>query len=157
MSPAVHFHFLLMKRDSLSRDGKALSAHEAAMALLTAGVWPLWEHTRNRKVIQAGAEVAIYLAGANHLVVATAKVTSNVPWSTAHARAYPLVLDGTPFAVLQLGDVRTLPAPRDVKLLRSELSFLRSVGPKWGVAFMGGTRSVSAQDFAVLTSDAGAS
>lgn len=145
------FHFLLMKRDSLSRNGTALSAHEAATALLDAGVWPLWEHTRNRKVIQAGAEVAVYLAGGNHLVVATAKVASNVPWSTALARTYPLMLDGVPFAALQLRDVRKLPTPRDVKLLRNELSFLRSVGPKWGVAFMGGTRAVSVDDFAVLT------
>ncbi len=144
-------HFLLMKRDSFSREGQELSARDAALALLTAGVWPLWEHTRNRKVIQAGADVAVYLAGAGNLVIATARVAANVPWSSAIARTYPLMLDGTPFAVLQLADPRTLSTPRNVKALRNELSFLRSVGPKWGVAFMGGTRALSGEDFALLT------
>ncbi len=148
-------HFVLIKREGLARDGRALSALESAKALVDGGVWPLWEHTRNRKSIGAGAKLAVYLAGHGGKVIATACARDVTPWSASLARRYPLVLDGVPGAAIHLQDVRMLPTPVQVRSRIGELSFL--VGrnaSKWGVAFMGGTRAVSEQDFRVLTTPA---
>lgn len=145
-------HYLLIKSDCLSAAGARLSAKESAMALINKGYWPLWEHTRNRKAITAGDKIAIYLSGTGgSAVIATAKVDMIAQWNTAFARGYPLVLDGTPFAVLLLTNVKILAKAVPAKERLSRLSFINQASPKWGVAFMGGTRSVSADDFAVLT------
>lgn len=145
-------HFLLMKRDGIGSDGRSLSARAAALKLLDAGVWPLWEHTRNRLAFSVGNKVAIYLSGLGQgLVVATAEVVAIVPWDRATARSYPLVLDGTPFTVLRLGKVRVLEEPVHVRGRLDRLSFVRPGAVKWGVAFMGGTRPLTEGDFQALT------
>ncbi len=148
-------HFVLIKREGLARDGRALSALDSAMALLGVGLWPLWEHTRNRKSIRAGAKLAVYLAGQGGQVVATAGARDVTPWSAGLAKRYPLVLDGTPEAAIHLKDVRMLSMPVQVRSRIGELSFLAGRNTsKWGVAFMGGTRAVCEQDFRVLTTPA---
>jgi len=145
-------HYLLIKSDCVSAAGARMSARESAMALINKGYWPLWEHTRNRRAIAAGDKIAIYLSGTGGSeVIATATVDMIAQWNTAFARGYPLVLDGTPFAVLLLAKVKILVKAVPVKERLARLSFINQGSPKWGVAFMGGTRAVSAADFAVLT------
>lgn len=146
-------NYLLIKSGGLDAKGRECSARVSAKLLLDARVWPLWEFTRNRKVIAPGDRVAIYLAGVSE-VIATAQVQTVGRWSVAHAKAYPLMLDGTPTAVLLLDDVAWLPEPVKVKARLSSLSFIPPDAPKWGVAFMGGTRAVNDVDFEILTSPA---
>lgn len=145
-------HYLLIKREGFRTDGKALTAHQSALALLEAGIWPLWEHTRNRRAMKAGDEVAIYLSGrGNQVVIASAIVTEIGPWEGSIARRYPLLLDGTPFAVLHLSKKHVFQRPIKVAAKLNSLSFVKKDDPKWGVAFMGGTRALSSADFDVLT------
>jgi len=146
-------NYLLIKSGGLDAKGRECSARVSAKLLLDARVWPLWEFTRNRKVIASGDRMAIYLAGVSE-VIATAQVQTVGRWSVAHAKAYPLMLDGTPTAVLLLDDVAWLPEPVKVKARLSSLSFIKPDTPKWGVAFMGGTRAVNDFDFEMLTSPA---
>jgi len=144
--------FLLIKKSGVSADGRSLNAREAALSLLDAGVWPLWEHTRNRKAIQSGSKVAVYLSGAgNQTVIASATVTAVKAWDRDTAKRYPLELDGTPFAVLHLGKIKVFKQAVSIKPKLSLLSFVNSESKKWGVVFMGGTRSVNEQDFELLT------
>lgn len=150
MPSPSHPYFLLIKQASPDANGVMLSAWRSAERLLTVGLWPLWQHTRNRKAITAGAKVAIYLAGTSE-VVATASVASKEHWTAAHRRAYPLMLDGTPDSVLILDTVATFERAISVPGRIDKLSFLRPGAIKWGVAFMGGTRSLSKEDFDVLT------
>jgi hypothetical protein len=143
-------HFLLIKREDVSRSGEPLTAHEAADRLLTAGVWPLWAHTRCRNLVAAGDLVAIYLTGArNGHVVAAADVVEKLPWTATLARTYPLILSGTPQVALRLGCIRRLTVAVPIAPVRHQLSFIGS-GPKWGVALMGGMRKVSETDFQIL-------
>jgi hypothetical protein len=144
-------YYLLIKREAVTPAGAILSARESAIALLEAGVWPLWRHTRNRKAIRAGDQVAIYLSGEdNQVVIATARVREVSDWDRVVARAYPLVLDGEPLAVLRLVDTVVFAEPKAVKPRLQQLSFYRG-GTKWGVAFMGGTRALTAPDYHALT------
>ncbi len=144
-------NYLLIKQSGWDAKGDKCSALESAQLLLTAKVWPLWDFTRNRKAIIAGDQVAIYLAGTSE-VIATACVLKVEKWSVTHAKGYPLLLDGTPVAVLLLESVAMLPVPVQVKQRLRCLSFINSDSKKWGVAFMGGSRAVNDADFAQLTS-----
>lgn len=143
-------HYLLIKRGGPDASGRDLSASKSAECLLDCGIWPLWEHTRNRKAIKAGDQVAVYLAGSSE-VVATATVRAVEQWTSALRRTYPLMLDGTPHAVVKLSDVTKFAAPIDVRSRLDRLSFIQPGVAKWGVAFMGGTRATSAADFSALT------
>lgn len=148
-------YYLLIKREGLGAKGQRLTARQSAVALLEQGIWPLWEHTKNRKAIAAGDLVAVYLSGdGGGKVIASAKVEQVAEWSSSLARAYPLMLDGTPFSVLKLNNIGLLPEPVAVKERLSRLSFVNASSKKWGVAFMGGCRSIDKTDFGVLTSAA---
>lgn len=144
--------YLLIKGSGCTAKGASLSARDAALALLKAQLWPLWEHTRNRQAIQQGDSIAVYISGDNNQqVIAQAKVTALSLWTASIARSYPLMLDGTPFSVLHLGDIKVFEAPVRVVERLSRLSFVNPESKKWGVAFMGGVRALSDQDFALLT------
>lgn len=143
-------HYVLIKKSGSDINGANLSAWRCAERLLAAGLWPLWQHSRNRKAIVAGDKVAIYLAGTSE-VMGRASVARKESWSISHRKAYPLVLEGTPESVLILHAVETFECPIAVADRRSRLSFIRPGLTKWGVAFMGGTRAVSETDFRVLT------
>ena len=143
-------HYILIKGPGDNARGVALSPAASALALLTAGYWPLWEHTRNRKAISAGASVAVYVTGTSQ-VLATAVVERVDQWTAAHRRAYPLMLGGTPAAVLVLGQVQVLEQPVNVKDRLKGLTFINQNSRKWGISFYGGTRAVSAKDFETLT------
>ena len=144
--------YLLIKKEGLGADGKRLSARQSALALLEKGYWPLWEHTRNRCRIAEGDLVAVYLSGNGKCqVVATARISKIGPWNSAMGRTYPLILDGIPFSVLYLADVVIFENSVPVKERLDQLSFVNQNSPKWGVAFMGGTRALGEADFQVLT------
>lgn len=143
-------HYILIKRDGYDAQGHKCSAAQCAQLLLDYGRWPLWEKTRNRKKIAVGDRIAVYLAGCSE-VVAVAVVSGIEQWKNVHARKYPLELDGVPQAQLLLSDVRPLAPSIAVRDRLHRLSFITQGSPKWGVAFMGGTRGVSTADFAVLT------
>lgn len=148
-------HFLLVKRDGFDASGKVLSARDSALALLNAGIWPLWEFTRNRHAIKSGDMVAVYLTGeGNRVVIATAQVERVTPWNSAASRRYPLLLDGSPYAVLYLTAVNVFSTNKPVLPQLRRLSFMSKKlieSRKWGVAFMGGVRSLTPADFKVLT------
>lgn len=147
--------FVLIKQKGHSAAGAALSARDCALALLKARMWALWTRTQNSLHIKQGSEVAIYLAGSGPYTqhfVGKAKVAEVRPWSRTDEQHYPLVLDGTPARLLLLEDIEVFDLPVSIKPLLPYLRFLPPNRAKWGVAFMGGMRSVSRRDFRLLTS-----
>lgn len=149
-------HFLLIKQGDHTPDGVRLNALQAAKALLGAGVWPLWTRTPCKLLVKAGDRVAIYLAGTNNqAVVATATVREKKLWTASMLRAYPLCLSGVPEQVLMLGDVVELKAPVRIADHLDRLDFIGANKAKWGVRLMGGMRSISVDDFQLLTSIGG--
>lgn len=145
-------YYLLIKSAGNDIKGATLTPLESATALLQTGIWPLWEHTRNRKAISKDDEVAIYLSGTDlPRVIAKAKIASIENWSASISKLYPLQLDGQPYSVLMLTNIEFFKYPISVRHKLSQLSFINKASPKWGVAFMGGTRSLSENDFKLLT------
>lgn len=145
-------HFLLIKRDGLSRSGARLDAQTSAMQLLNSRVWPLWRRTPNRTRVAAGDAVAIYLAGnGESRVIGRAVVERVGTWNRQLANAYPLLLDGEPVSVLHLTSAEIFDRAVDVRAVLPRLSFIRPGLKKWGVHFTGGMRALPAGDFGLLT------
>jgi hypothetical protein len=146
--------YLLIKRAGFSRDEKRLSAYDSAVALLQWGRWPIWKGTRNKDRVKAGDQVAVYLAGdekGTKRIVATARVQEVMPWAGRMFAECPILVDGIPLKVLVLTDAQVLAEPVEIRPLLPRLRFLPANPKKWGVAFMGGMRSLSAQDFRLVT------
>lgn len=145
-------HFILIKLPGHSSTGVKLSARLAALKLLECAYWPIFNRTRNKKVMKVDDEVAIYLGGAyNQMVIATAKIGSIEQWDRAYARTYPLAMDGIPEVVLKLSDINILKQPIDIIERLDKLSFTPENRKKWGVAFMGGVRRINENDFQTMT------
>ncbi|MEO7326485.1 MAG: hypothetical protein ABIW82_16825 [Dokdonella sp.] len=154
MSTTIANHYLLTKRAGLAAStGKALTARACTVRLFEAGIWPLWTATRNRRRIAGGDHVAVYLAGNGLSCMAGLATVAIVErWSSRHLAHYPLVLDGTPEAVLRLSDTTLFNVPVPAKPMLGALDlFAGGVPLKWGVYFMGGCRAISEHDFDVLT------
>jgi len=145
-------YFLLIKHQDETTSGRPISAHKAATALLEAGMWPLLEHTRNKRLAEAGDYVAIYLAGTGqHDVVATARIADKVPWDRELAKRYPLALRGIPSNCLLLDEVQMLRTPIHLPDRAASLSFVTAGARRWGTSLMGGMRSIREADFQLLT------
>lgn len=148
--------YLLVKKSSFSTSGALLDARESAMSLLGAGIWPLFENTRCRKMVTKGQQVLIYLGGegkGNQCVIASAVIDSVVPWSEhIHKKVYPLILDGTPSIVMNLSSICLFDSPIGVKPLVPQLSFVPKTNyKKWGAALVGGVLALSDNDFSLLS------
>lgn len=152
-------HFILIKHPSETHDGMLRSATESCQSLLSWGLWPLFENTRCRLMIKAGNQVLIYTAGQGkdaRRILATAKVADIVKWSPKIERACPLFLDGIPVSALVLEHIAYLGSPVNIKDHLDDLSFIPENREKWGVAMMGGMRSIPENDFKTLSSQKGA-
>ena len=151
-TPTEMRHFLLVKQADLNSTGAPLTARASALILLDQGIWPLWTNTRCRLQVQAGDQVAIYLAGTgNQVVIAAATVANKTPWKASMLARYPLSLGGAPVMVLHLANVHRFDRPVPIHQHLPHLSFVGTNPKKWGVGLMGGMRSVNPGDFKLLT------
>ena len=105
-------------------------------------------------MISPGHKLLIYIAGnesKGQRVIASALVATIEQWSDKlHKDNYPLLLDGIPDKVLRLHAVREFKNPIDFKSKLDALSFIPSNKKKWGVAMMGGARSLIEADYKML-------
>lgn len=145
-------NFALMKNaDQDAKTGRPVDALTAAKRLLSIGIWPLWENTPSRAVVAANDRICVYLCGTS-AVIASARIKSIIPWSCETAASYPLILGGTPSIALCLDDVQVSDTPIFVAEHKDQLNCIGQNKKKWGAAFCGGMRSLTKNDFSILTS-----
>lgn len=152
-------HFILIKHPSETTSGRIMSATDASMALLEWGFCPLFEKTRCRLMVQPGHSVLIYTAGQcsdARKVIASAQVANVLQWKRPLSVSCPIFLEGIPVSALQLTNIRWFSQPVVFTDHLDELSFIPANRQKWGVAMMGGMRSISQPDYQTLTAKAGA-
>jgi hypothetical protein len=144
-------NFILIKMPDFDKVGKRLSAHDAALAVARSGVWPLWSRTPCKDLVKAGDKVAIYTGGAKaQRVIAKAVVEGRHAWSNTDTAAYPLAMSGIPLIALQLKVTElaeSIHLPDYLDLLDLTITNKK----KWGVKLMGGMRSMTDNDYALLT------
>lgn len=149
-------HYLLMKRSGFSPEGKCMSASEAAKALLGVGFWPLFKQTPCKNLVKPGQHILIYLAGAEkdcQQVIASVTIASIENWSDKkHQKICPIMLDDIPSLVLNLADVTLFEHPVNVKDHLDVLDLVPKSNPKkWGAALMGGMKTLTLNDYSVLS------
>lgn len=152
-------HFILIKHPSETNTGQPLSSTEAARALLDWGFWPLFENTKCRLMVTSGNSVLIYTAGHRadaRRVIASAKVADVLQWNRNLSTSCPIFLDGIPVSALALSNIRRFSQPVVITDHLEDLSFIPTNRKKWGVAMMGGMRSITQPDYQTLTEKAGA-
>lgn len=152
----VKNHYLLTKRDGFTAAGEMISATDSALALLDIGFWPLFKGTPCRKMVKPGQKVLIYLAGNNEdcqRVIASVTIKSITEWSKRdHAKRYPLMLDDEPSLVLNFTDIKIFGSPVSIREHLHHLDLVPKKNPaKWGMAMVGGMKSLSEHDYYILS------
>jgi hypothetical protein len=146
-------HFILIKHPSELNDFRSVTATEASMALIGAGFWPLFEGTRCRQMVRSGNKVLVYTAGQGKdakRLIASAIVSEVRAWDRGLAARCPIILEGIPVSALVLGEIQCFDSPRSILDVLDDLSFIPANRQKWGVAMMGGMRSIDAKDYEIL-------
>lgn len=149
-------HYLLTKRDGFTASGEIINATDAALALLDAGFWPLFKGTPCRKMVKPGQKVLIYLAGNNYdcqRVIASVTIESITEWSKRiHAKQYPLMLDDEPSLVLNFSDIKVFSSSVSIRDHLHSLDLVPKKNPaKWGMAMVGGMKSLTEHDYKILS------
>ena len=148
-------HFILMKHSGFNADRVIVTGYESARLLLKNKLWPLWENTRCKNMVEVDHKLLIYIAGNEEhskCVIASAEVSAVELWSDKkHKKNYPLLLDGIPGKVLMLKNIEILEEPLDIRKKLDTLSFIPENKKKWGVAMMGGMRPLLENDYFKLS------
>lgn len=149
-------HYLLMKRSGFDASGHYLSATDSATALFRAGFWPLFKRTPCKNQVRAGQKILIYLAGNEpdcRNVIASLTVKSIEEWNeTRHRAACPIMLDDIPSLVLNISNAKMFINPVPIKEHLPKLDLVPKTNPKrWGVALMGGMKSLTLNDYTALS------
>lgn len=156
MPHSTRTHFILTKQESFTPSGQLFSATEAALTLLKRKEWPLFSGTRCRHMVRPGHRVLVYTAGSDpdcRRIIASARVADVVSWKASDSDNYPIILDGVPEKSLVLDEIEIFEPPVDFLAKLDDLSFIPENRKKWGVAMMGGMRSIELSDFKTLTPD----
>jgi len=131
-----------------------MSARDIAVARLNIGKWPLYEGTRNRRLIQPGDKCLFYLAGRkkdSQHVIASGEVSSIDNWSHSKGSIDDQdLLSDYPEQVINVVNVKFI-TPISIKTNLDKLSFIKPVNHySWGGALQGGCKKLEESDYKIL-------
>jgi hypothetical protein len=144
-------NYILTTSDAEQLTGGVYSAHRVVRFRLTKLEWPLYERTRNRKLIKSGDRLLIYCGGARagrgH-IVASAVVDSIFDVRRGRRLSEESeFISGNPDYVLILKDVSEFSKPVYFRDILPKLDCCPKNMSKWGVILHGGVRRISNSDF----------
>lgn len=148
-------NFILICTDTHSATGRRdKRALQIASERLDARHWPLYKGTRNRRGIEVGDRVVVYIAGSGPARQSFYAATSVIGHLRADAREAhrlrSLAGDSPSAGWLILGIPERFEPCINAKVVLADLSFIPKNRARWGVAFMSGTRRISDRDWDVL-------
>ena len=156
-SPDLHAaqnYYLLISGAGANQFGKVVSALDVVESRLASELWPIYEHTRNRKVLKAGDICVVYLAGTapfgqtitHQFTVEEIVVPGRrrLPIDQGLASTAQLTI------ALKISSLLTFRPPRSVRPKLNALSFVGPNKMRWGMAFHGGCRRLSEADYRLL-------
>ncbi|NCN44761.1 MAG: hypothetical protein GW898_10670 [Thiomicrospira sp.] len=147
-------NFVLVKNSGYNKSGHPISASDGIKALLSEGIWPLFERTRCKNMVASGGRILAYTAGGQKdsgMIIGTAEINDVLTWNRKFESRYPLTLDGVADKVLILKNCTILDNPIKVRDVIAQTSFAPNNPAKWGVCFMGGVRSLNESDYQILS------
>ena len=150
-------YFLLGANDGFDINERKVSAFSIVEVWLSKPAWPVYAKTKNRLAFEPGAHVVIYVGGKqrnSQSFFGTATIdqvrdpTFREIEDAAETSAPP------PVRILVFKDVRRFPSSNSIRPLISRLEMFGKLGPKWGVALVGGSRRLSKADYDIIVQHA---
>jgi hypothetical protein len=137
---------------------KTKAAVDVIRERLSEKCWPINPKTRYRQDMLPGQRLLFYAAGQKALaqhVVASAVVHSLHKEDPRYKSRFVSASDGGANLFLQLDNISVFSEPRNLRILRRNLSFIQLKGHYWYTSLQGGSALLTAQDWAILTTAAG--
>jgi predicted RNA-binding protein len=148
-------YYILISSPAQQRTGEMSRGYDVAIERLEKGIWPMFQHTRNRKQIAAGDRCLIYISGsestAQH-VVASATVVANKETRSYRDEYY---YDAAPSNLISLTNAEVFKSPISLKDIIQQLTICPKNAVRWGCALQGGARAISLEDYELITGTAG--
>jgi ribosomal protein L24 len=149
-------YFLLVVTDADDAAGSKIAALNLAQYRLRACKWPMYRNTQNRKSIQKGDAVLVYIGGRKSMsgnVIAKAIVQEISSYKSSQPSLDPdTALTDTPHFVLHLANISRI-TPVNLRETIFELSIAPKNKQKWGMALMGGCRRLSKDDYEIIVGE----
>jgi hypothetical protein len=158
-SPRAEAYFLLVAADVDSRRLSMPSAYEVALHRLKKRLWGLKEHTRNRKQLRPGDELAIYAAGKRNFggcFVASAKVATASQLCASGKRA---AIDSPDLHharivsdyFIELTCIKIFSVPVPIRNIKHKLQFIKQPdSPYWAAPLQNGSAKISQKDYSLI-------
>ena len=131
-------YFLAITLDGYADDGLRVSAFDVVKNRLKSGTWPLYQNTKNKKVISKRDVVVFYVGGQGPCgghTVATADVVGRTDAGRRVLRDEYAVSPVS--AIIELGNIRFI-EPQVLKPVLIECGLIKKENKKWGAFLMGG-------------------
>ena len=136
-------YFVAITQDGFSEGGNRVAACDVIEARLKSNSWPLYENTKNRRVISEGDTLFFYVGGQGTHggdIIATAQVVDRID---AGRRTLRDEYATSPVsALISLKEIKFF-APISLKPVLIECGIIKKENKKWGVFLMGGLCRVS--------------
>ncbi len=137
-------------------DGSWLDSRDIVRTRAEQRFWGLGEKTPNRKSVSRGDKLVFYAGGGESQVLMGTATLASDPYVPSAERLTQVPLgepDKNPDYGVDLDDVELWAMPKPMRELVPHLSFIENK-QFWGTYLQGGVRSVTADDYAIITKGA---
>ncbi len=137
-------------------DGSWLDSRDIVRTRAEQRFWGLGEKTPNRKSVSRGDKLVFYAGGGESQVLLGTATLASDPYVPSAERLTQVPLgepDKNPDYGVDLDDIELWAAPKPIRELVPHLSFIENK-QFWGTYLQGGVRSVTADDYAIITKGA---
>jgi len=137
-------------------DGSWLDSRDIVRTRAEQRFWGLGEKTPNRKSVSRGDKLVFYAGGGESQVLMGTATLASDPYVPSAERITQIPLgepDKNPDYGVDLDDVELWAVPKPMRELVPHLSFIENK-QFWGTYLQGGVRSVTADDYAIITKGA---
>lgn len=137
-------------------DGSCLDSRDIVRTRAEQRFWGLGEKTPNRKSVSRGDKLVFYAGGGESQVLMGTATLASDPYVPSAERLTQIPLgepDKNPDYGVDLDDVELWAVPKPMRELVPHLSLIENK-QFWGTYLQGGVRSVTADDYAIITKGA---
>lgn len=150
--------FFLAANDAYDEHERRKGAYQVIKEWLGKPAWPVYRNTKNRLAFAPQDRVVIYAGGYkqhSQTIIGVAVIVKVRSPTKAELEELSQTSAPTPVKILDLGELVCCETPVSIRPILTRLEMFAGLGAKWGVALMGGSRKISEDDFALISSHIG--
>lgn len=149
-------YFILVASDQAPEFGPPLSAAKVASHRLSNNYWPLSQRTPNRKLLKAGDQCLVYIAGTkacSQTFYGSASIEAVAFWSEPDKFGIDSLAMGSVYETkLRLTKVCIFSNPVAIRPLLNRLEFHED-RKDWGRSLQGGCRKITRSDYEMVSEE----